>query len=89
MRDAPAIRTGGQAAGLPTSFSFFFFLVKKKDIKNVRLKTKFFQNFLYFDVLFSFFQIINFYVLKLKSVNIKVLFRTEILTNLGVSVLID
>jgi len=31
LRDAPAIRTGGQAAGLPTSFSFFFFLVKKKD----------------------------------------------------------
>ena len=27
----PGIRTGGQAAGLPTSFSFFFFLVKKKD----------------------------------------------------------
>ncbi|MBR7162024.1 MAG: hypothetical protein IKD07_06365 [Clostridia bacterium] len=31
LRDAPAIRTGGQAAGLSTSFSFFFFLVKKKD----------------------------------------------------------
>jgi len=27
----PGIRTSGQAAGLPTSFSFFFFLVKKKD----------------------------------------------------------
>jgi len=25
------IRAGGQAAGLPTSFSSFFFLVKKKD----------------------------------------------------------
>ena len=34
LRDAPAIRTGGQAAGLPTSFSFFFFLVKKKDTFN-------------------------------------------------------
>jgi len=31
LRDTPAVLTGGQAAGLPTSFSFFFFLVKKKD----------------------------------------------------------
>jgi len=27
----PGIHTGGQAAGLPTSFSFFFFQIKKKD----------------------------------------------------------
>jgi len=31
LRDAPAIRTGGQAARLFASFSFFFFQIKKKD----------------------------------------------------------
>jgi len=38
-----------QAIKPPRFANFFFFLVKKKDIKNVRLKTKFFQNFLYLE----------------------------------------